>query len=53
MLMMTLFNAKERELEDWIDLFKQADKRFKFRDAKMPEVGTMGVITAIWEDNEV
>jgi hypothetical protein len=48
--MMTLFNARERELEDWKDLFRQADKRFKFISARLPEVGTMSVITAIWDD---
>ncbi|TVY82682.1 O-methyltransferase gsfB [Lachnellula suecica] len=50
MLMMTLFNARERELDDWLGLFTQADKRFKFIGAQSPDVGTMGVITAIWED---
>ncbi|KUJ07170.1 O-methyltransferase-like protein [Mollisia scopiformis] len=50
MLMMTLFNARERELEDWITLFTQADKRFKFVGVKKMEVGTMSVITVVWED---
>ena len=50
MLMMTLFNAREREKEDWIQLFKEADERFKFVEAKKPDVGTMGVIIVVWED---
>lgn len=50
MLMMTLFNAREREIDDWVQLFREADARFRFVDAKRPEVGTMGVILAEWED---
>jgi len=52
MLMMTLLNARERELEYWIKLFRQADRRFKFIGTKLPEVGTMSVITAVWEEND-
>lgn len=51
--MMTLFNAREREIEDWIDLFTQADKRFKFVGAKKPEVGTMNVMTIEWDDKSM
>jgi hypothetical protein len=47
--MMTLFNAREREEEDWIRLLKDADERFKFVQAKKPNVGTMGVVIAIWK----
>jgi hypothetical protein len=50
MLMMTLFNAREREKDDWIQLFEEADARFKIVDAKKFDVGTSGVLTAVWED---
>lgn len=49
MLMMTLFNAREREMEDWIQLFEKADNRFKFKSAQKPDIGTMGVMIAVWE----
>ena len=49
MLMMTLFNAREREKIDWIRLLRDTDPRFKFVDAKKPGVGTMGVIQAVWD----
>lgn len=49
MLMMTLFNSRERELDDWINLFKEADPRFQFIGVEKMEVGTMSVLTFIWE----
>ncbi|CAG8971742.1 hypothetical protein HYALB_00007222 [Hymenoscyphus albidus] len=52
MLMMTLFNSRERENEDCIELFKEADERFCFLDAKKPTVGTMGVIIAVWREEQ-
>ncbi|CAG8957850.1 hypothetical protein HYFRA_00000190 [Hymenoscyphus fraxineus] len=52
MLMMTLFNSREREKADWIELFKEADERFCFLDAKKPTVGTMGVIVAVWREEQ-
>lgn len=50
MVMMTLFNGREREKDEWIQLLREADARFRFIDAKKPEVGTMGLILAEWED---
>lgn len=50
MLMMTLFNSREREKDDWIQLLRDADIRFQFVDARRPEVGTMGLILIEWED---
>ena len=52
MLMMTLFNARDRERTDWIQLLRDADPRFKFVDAKKPRVGTMGVLEVIWNIEE-
>ena len=50
MLMMALFNAREREKKDWIQLLRDADPRFRFVEAKRQEIGTMGIILAEWED---
>ena len=49
MLMMTLFNAREREEADWVQLLRDADPRFRFVSAKRPDVGTMGVIATVWD----
>lgn len=50
--MTTLFNSREREKEDRIELFRHADKRFHFVDVKEAEAGTMGVIVGVWKDEE-
>jgi hypothetical protein len=51
MLMMTLFNARDRERDDWNQLLRNADRRFKLIGAKKPEVGTMGLIQVVWDAN--
>lgn len=51
--MMTLFNAREREQDDWNQLLRDADRRFKLVGAKKPEVGTMGLIQVVWDANVV
>ena len=51
MLMMALFNAREREKDDWIRLLRDADERFRVISAKRQEVGTMGIILVEWVDN--
>ena len=35
--MLELFNAKERDLDDWAKLFERADARFKFVGSKQPK----------------
>ena len=52
MLMMTLFNGRDREEDDWVQLLRQADPRYKFISATRPPVGTMGVMEVLWKDNE-
>jgi hypothetical protein len=37
LIMLTTVNAKERELDDWKDLFREADLRFEFLKAWKPE----------------
>ncbi|KIW08680.1 uncharacterized protein PV09_00631 [Verruconis gallopava] len=47
--MLSLLNAKERDVPDWIHLFAQADPRFKFLGAKTPEGSRMSIMEAVWE----
>ena len=50
MLMLTLQNARERELDDWEEMFRQADPRFKWVGAKVKEGDSSAVIEIIWDE---
>jgi hypothetical protein len=47
--MLALLNAKERDVDGWIDLFAQADSRYKFIGAQTPVGSRMSIMEAIWE----
>lgn len=49
MLMLTLCNARERDRDDWEALFNNADSRFRFESAYVPEGSSLGIIEASWE----
>lgn len=49
MLMLTLQNGREREMDDWKQLLKRADERFNLTTAIAPEKSAIGVIEVIWE----
>lgn len=49
MLMLTLCNARERDSDDWKMLFKQADERFHFVGAFVPEGSSLAIIEARWQ----
>ena len=42
-------NAKERDGEDWAQLFQSEDPRFRFRGIKNPPESTLAIIEASWE----
>ncbi|MCJ1464907.1 hypothetical protein MMC07_003522 [Pseudocyphellaria aurata] len=46
--MMALLNAKEREAEDWVSLFRNADPRFDFLGITQPPSSKLGIIEARW-----
>ncbi|KAF8850350.1 S-adenosyl-L-methionine-dependent methyltransferase [Acephala macrosclerotiorum] len=48
LFMQVTVNAREREVDDWAELFKQADERFKFLKAWKPEKSRMWFIEAEW-----
>lgn len=47
--MLEFHNAKERDKNDWAQLFREADPKFKFVGVKQPEFSNMGIIEAVWE----
>ena len=49
MLMLTLFNAQERQESDWIRLFRDSDPRFVFKRAGVPKGSALGIIEFVWE----
>jgi hypothetical protein len=48
-MMMSLMNGKERELEEWKALFEQADPRYKWAGAIRPDGSRLWIYTATWE----
>ena len=48
MIMLSLFNARERERADWEDLFRQADPRFRALRVWVPGGATLAVVEAVW-----
>lgn len=50
--MLTLFNAREREEADWIELFRQADPRFSVIRIWTPQGATMAIIEVSWTGSD-
>lgn len=47
--MLSLFNSREREVDEWEELFKIADSRFSaFTANRVGENGSSGVISVEW-----
>jgi len=49
LLMLTLSNSRDREMEDWVNLFKQADRRYVFLGIKTLESSPLIIIEAVWD----
>jgi hypothetical protein len=49
MTMLTLLNAREREVAEFRMLFEKSDTRFKWVGARLPEGSKMWEIEAMWE----
>ena len=47
--MLQLFNSREREPEDWTNLFNLADKRFTVVDIKRPPGSKLSFVEVIWK----
>ena len=48
MIMLSLFNARERERADWEQIFQDADYRFKNVRIWVPEGAALAIIEAVW-----
>ncbi|KAI9839199.1 MAG: hypothetical protein M1819_003192 [Sarea resinae] len=49
LLMLTMQNSRERELDEFIGLFKEADKRFEFRQIQVAEGTATATIEMVWD----
>lgn len=50
MAMKQLLNAKERNADDWIELFRKADPRFRLVQIKKPNLSKLSIIEFCWEE---
>lgn len=48
--MMALFNAKERPVSTWKEIFKAADERYEIVSVKADPLSFMCVLEAVWKD---
>lgn len=48
MIMLECLNGKERDIDDWTNLFQAADPRFVFQSARRPTGSFVGIIEAVW-----
>ena len=46
--MMQMFNGREREYEDWVDLFHSADRRLSVKSFKQPKGSILGFMEVIY-----
>lgn len=49
LVMTSIQNAKERELGDWVEMFRKADERFQFQGATCPPGSNHSIIVAVWK----
>lgn len=49
MAMLEIHNGKERDLSDWMQLFEDADGRFKILNVKQPVSSRLGIIEVGWD----
>lgn len=49
MSMLELHNGKERDLEDWKQLFDEADRRFKLLNVHQSPQSRLAIIEFVWD----
>ena len=47
--MKAIQNGKERDIDDWAQLFSAVDPCLKFRGAKQPPGSALSIIDAVWD----
>jgi hypothetical protein len=48
MIMLSHFNPRERDIDDWTSLFQATDARFGKVNAWVREGGRLGIIESVW-----
>ena len=43
-------NSRERELDDWKNLFSMADPRFLFQEARQPPGSNLWIMVVEWQE---
>lgn len=46
--MLEIQNSKERDLDEWITLFKRADARYSFKGMTQPPGSSLALLEVIW-----
>ncbi|XXH00700.1 hypothetical protein Hte_007050 [Hypoxylon texense] len=49
LVMTSIQNAKERELADWVELFRNADRRFELQEPIRPPGSNHSILVAVWK----
>ena len=49
MVMLAVHNSREREVDEWKEILKEADPRFGAIKFSVPEKSVLGIIEATWE----
>jgi hypothetical protein len=49
--MMEFHNSKERDADDWVALFSDADPRFKVLSIRRPARSNLGIIEIVWGEH--
>lgn len=52
LLMLTVVNSNERDLDMWRELFNKADPNFAFLGASQPEGCRMWTIETVWDQDK-
>ena len=47
--MFAVFNAEERDIDAWQDLFQSTDTRFRFLKIQKPEGSALAIMEFIWD----
>ena len=50
--MLAMANAKERDRNDWVDLFASIDPRFKVQNIVTPEKSQLSIVEVVWDGQE-
>ena len=52
LLILTVVNSNDRDLDMWRELFNKADQNFTFLDASQPKGCRMWTIEAVWDPDK-